>query len=261
MPLQSQIAIPAVFDSPGDVAGTRVMITGAGRGLGSVLASAFSKAGARVALVSRTQDELEEVAAGLPNENLVIAADVTDHDAGDETYRRIEQAWGGLDTAILNAGISPSLDDPLTLSPEVWRRIIEVNVNAVFFNARMAARLMHDGGRIIATGSVLSERPKQGLAAYSTSKAAVVGLMRALAVEFAPRGITANVVSLGWFNSPLAAGWMANPELDRSIIDHTVALRWGESEDLAGAFLFLASAAAGFITGSVITVDGGYLVV
>jgi NAD(P)-dependent dehydrogenase (short-subunit alcohol dehydrogenase family) len=237
------------------------MITGAGRGLGLVLANAFSQAGARVALVSRSRDELDAVAAGLPNESLTITADVSDDDATEAVYDRLEDEWGGLDTAILNAGISPSLDDPLTVSPKVWRRIIDVNVNGVFFHARMAARLMHDGGRLIATGSVLSERPKPGLAAYSTSKAAVVGLMKALAVELAPRGITANVVSLGWFDSPLAAGWLANPELSRDIIEHTVAKRWGQSDDLAGAFLFLASPAAGFITGSVISVDGGYLLV
>lgn len=238
-----------------------MLITGAGRGLGSVLASAFSHAGARVALVARTGTELEALAAELPNESLVMAMDVSDVSANEVLHRRIEAEWGGLDVAILNAGISPSVDDPLEMAPEVWTRIIDVNLHGVFFGARIAAGLMRDGGRIIATGSVLSERPRQGLAAYSTSKAAVVGLMKSLAVELAPRGITANVVSLGWFDSPLAAGWLANPELNRGIVEHTAARRWGQSEDLAGAFLFLASAAAGYITGSVIAVDGGYLLV
>ena len=155
MPPSTPIEMPERFDVPGDVAGSRVLITGAGRGLGSVLASAFSLAGARVALVSRTTEELHEIADGLPNETLVLAADVSDPLANEAVCEQIERSWGGLDVAILNAGISPSLDDPLSLSVEVWRRIIDVNLSGVFFGARAAARVMHDGGRIIATGSVL----------------------------------------------------------------------------------------------------------
>ncbi len=253
------IAIPSVFDSPGDVAGARVLITGAGRGLGSVLAHAFSAAGARVALVSRTFSDLEETAAGLPNDSILIAADIVDPASVDALGDRLDAEWGGLDVAILNAGISPSIDDPLRITPEAWRRIIDVNVNGVFFTAQMAARLMRDGGRIIATGSVLAERPRAGLSAYATSKAGVVGLIKSLAVDLAPLGITANVVAPGWFDSPLAAGWVADAVLNQSIVDHTVARRWGRSEDLPGAFLFLASRSAGYITGSVISVDGGYL--
>ena len=231
------------------------------RALGSVLASAFSLAGARVALVSRTTEELHEIADGLPNETLVLAADVSDPLANEAVCEQIERSWGGLDVAILNAGISPSLDDPLSLSVEVWRRIIDVNLSGVFFGARAAARVMRDGGRIIATGSVLSERPKAGLTAYTTSKAGVVGLVKALAVDLAPRSITVNAVAPGWFESPLAAGWMASAELNRSILEHTVARRWGRSEDLAGVYLFLASSSADYITGSVISIDGGYLLV
>ncbi len=261
MPPSTPIEMPERFDVPGDVAGSRVLITGAGRGLGSVLASAFSLAGARVALVSRTTEELHEIADGLPNETLVLAADVSDPLANEAVCEQIERSWGGLDVAILNAGISPSLDDPLSLSVEVWRRIIDVNLSGVFFGARAAARVMHDGGRIIATGSVLSERPKAGLTAYTTSKAGVVGLVKALAVDLAPRSITVNAVAPGWFESPLAAGWMASAELNRSILEHTVARRWGRSEDLAGVYLFLASSSADYITGSVISIDGGYLLV
>jgi NAD(P)-dependent dehydrogenase (short-subunit alcohol dehydrogenase family) len=261
MPAETPIEIPVIFPQPGDVAGRRVMITGAGRGLGSVVATAFSHAGARVALVARTQDELEKLASRLPNESLVLAADVSDADANVHVCEQIDEAWGGLDTAILNAGISPSVEDPLLVSSRMWRKILDVNLNGVFFGARAAAAVMRDGGSIIATGSVLADRPRLGLTAYNTSKAGVIGLVKSLAVDLAGRGITVNAVAPGWFESPLAAGFMADEALSRAIVEHTAAGRWGRSEDIAGAYLFLASPAASYITGSVIAVDGGYLLV
>jgi len=261
MSIAKTIETPERYLDPGDVKDRRVMITGAGRGLGSVLAMAFSEAGARVALVARTEEDLKELALRLPGESMVCPADVSDPEANDLVCDRINLEWGGLDVAILNAGISPSVDDPLLLAAETWRRIIDVNLNGVFFGARAAARLMTRGGRIIATGSVLAERPRAGLAAYAASKAGVVGLVKALAVDFGPLGITVNAVAPGWFESPLAAGWMANEVLNRAIVDHTVLGRWGRSEDLTGPYIFLASEASDYVTGSVIAIDGGYLLV
>jgi len=118
---------------------------------------------------------------------------------------------------------------------------------------------MREGGRLIFTGSVLGERPRQGLSAYSTSKAGLVGLAKGLALDLAPAGITVNVVAPGWFASPLADGWMSNPELSAVITAHTALGRWGTSSDLAAAYAFLASDASAFITGTVLNVDGGYL--
>ena len=118
---------------------------------------------------------------------------------------------------------------------------------------------MGEGGRLIFTGSVLGERPGKGLAAYSASKAGLVGLAKGLALDLAPAGITVNVVAPGWFDSPLADGWKNNPKLAAAILGHTAQQRWGAPADLAGAYLFLASDASAFITGTVLSVDGGYL--
>ena len=120
---------------------------------------------------------------------------------------------------------------------------------------------MGEGGRLIFTGSVLGERPRQGLTAYSASKAGLVGMAKGLALDLAPAGITVNVVAPGWFDSPLADGWKSRPELAVAITGHTAQHRWGAPTDLAGAYQFLASDAAAFVTGSVLTVDGGYLLV
>ncbi|MFN8025451.1 MAG: SDR family NAD(P)-dependent oxidoreductase [Acidimicrobiia bacterium] len=240
------------------------MLTGAGRGLGRLLAHAPSAGGASVALVSRTLEELDSLAAELPGPALVLAGDVTDPEWNETVADATVDAWGGLDVWIANAGISPVVAGPRDTKPDVWRDVIDVNLTGAFLGARAAARVMGEtgsGGRMIFTGSVLGERPRAGLAAYSASKAGLVALAKALALDLAPDGITVNVVAPGWFDSPLAEGFKRNPALTEEILGHTAQHRWGAPTDLAGAYLFLASAASAFVTGTVITVDGGYLLV
>lgn len=259
--MTDQIEIPASFPSPAAVAGKRVVITGASRGLGSLLAHAFSAGGAAVALVARTEADLKAVAAALPGPSLVLAGDVVGEDFNEQVADATVGEWGGVDVWICNAGISPVVAGPLETRPSVWRQVLEVNLTGAFLGARAAARVMEDGGRLIFTGSVLGERPREGLVAYSASKAGLTGMAKALALDLAPAGITVNVVAPGWFDSPLVDGWRRTAELSASILGHTAQRRWGSTVDLAGAYQFLASDAAAFVTGSVLTVDGGYLLV
>ena len=259
--MPEQIDIPASFAGVADVTGKRVVITGAGRGLGRVLAHAFSQVGARVALVARTETDLKTVAEELPGPSLVINGDVTDHRFNEAVADATVAEWGGVDAWICNAGISPILAGPLETDPSVWREILDVNLTGAFLGARAAARVMGEGARLIFTGSVLGERPREGLAAYSASKAGLVGMAKGLALDLAPSGITVNVVAPGWFDSPLAAHWKRNPELGAGVLGHTAQRRWGAATDLAGAYLFLASDASAFVTGTVLNVDGGYLLV
>lgn len=253
------IDVPASFPAPGDVAGKRVVLTGAGRGLGTVLAHAFSRAGALVALVARTERDLKDLAADLPGPSLVLPGDVTDEAANEAVGDAVVAEWGGLDVWVANAGISPTVGGPRQTDPDVWRQVLDVNLTGAFLGARAAARVLGEGGRIVFTGSVLGERPRKGLGAYSAAKAGLVGLAKALALDLAPAGITVNVVAPGWFDSPLAEGWMQNPKLDAAIVGHTPLGRWGRPADLVGAYLFLASDASAFVTGTVLDVDGGYL--
>lgn len=254
-----QIEIPDAFPASGAVDGKRVVITGAGRGLGTLLAHAFSAAGASVALVARTERDLKTVAGALPGPSLVLAGDVTDEDFNESVADAAVTEWGGVDAWICNAGISPVVAGPRQTDAGVWRRVLEVNLTGAFLGARAAARVMGQGGRLIFTGSVLGERPRQGLSAYSASKAGLTGLAKSLALDLAPAGITVNVVAPGWFDSPMAEGWKSRPKLADAIIGHTALARWGAPTDLAAAYQFLASDAAAFITGAVLTVDGGYL--
>jgi len=253
------IHIPESFPQPNEVRGKRVVITGAGRGLGAVLAHAFSQAGACVALVARTETELKAVAAALPGPSVVLSGEITDEEFNESVADATVAEWGGVDVWICNAGISPIIDGPVQTRPETWRRVLDVNLTGAFLGARAAARVMGEGGRLIFTGSVLGDRPRKGLSAYSASKAGLVGMAKALALDLAPAGITVNVVAPGWFDSPLAEAWKAEPVRSAEITDHTALARWGESRDLAGAYQFLASDAAAFITGTVLNVDGGYL--
>lgn len=255
----ADISIPSSLPVGGDVRGKRVVLTGAGRGLGRLLAHAFSEAGASVVLVARTEADLKAVAAELPGPTLVCAGDVTDPASNEAVADAAVAQWGGLDVWISNAGISPVVAGPLGTDPAVWREVLEVNLTGAFLGARAAARVMADGGRLIFTGSVLGERPGRGLSAYSASKAGLVGLAKALALDLAPAGITVNVVAPGWFDSPLADGWKANPKLEAAVLGHTAQRRWGSAADLPGAYQFLASDAAAFVTGTVLNVDGGYL--
>jgi len=259
--MAEQIEIPCAFPRGGDVTGKRVVITGAGRGLGRLVAHAFSHGGARVALVARTEKDLVAVAESLPGPSLVLSGDVTDATFNDAVADATVREWGGLDVWICNAGISPIVAGPLDTDPSVFRRVLEVNLTAAFLGACAAARVMDKGGRLIFTGSVLGERPREGLTAYSASKAGLIGLAKGLALDLAAAGITVNVVAPGWFDSPLAEGWKNSPKLSASILDHTAQGRWGNATDLAGAYEFLASDAAAFVTGTVLSVDGGYLLV
>jgi len=256
-----RIEIPESFPVVGDISGGRVVLTGAGRGLGELLAHAFSRAGAKVALVARTQRDISSVAAELPGPTLLFCGDVTVAEFNEAVADATASEWGGIDVWICNAGISPIVAGPLDTPPEDWREVIDVNLTGAFLGARAAARVMGDGGRLIFTGSVLGERPGKGLAAYSASKAGLVGMTKALALDLAPSGITVNVVAPGWFDSPLAEGWKSNHRLSESIREHTALKRWGQPADLVGAYLFLASDAAAFLTGAVLNVDGGYLLV
>jgi NAD(P)-dependent dehydrogenase (short-subunit alcohol dehydrogenase family) len=255
------IEIPDSFPVPGAVAGKRVVITGASRGLGALLSCAFSHAGASVALVARTEKDLKAIAERLPAPSLVLGGDVTDEDFNEAVADTTVAEWGGVDAWICNAGISPVVAGPRRTDPSVWRRILEVNLTGAFLGARAAARVMGEGGRVVFTGSVLGERPRQGLTAYSASKAGLVGMAKGLALDLASSGITVNVVAPGWFDSPLVDGWKNDEKLSAGITGHTALRRWGSPADLAGAYLFLASDAAAFITGTVLSVDGGYLLV
>jgi NAD(P)-dependent dehydrogenase (short-subunit alcohol dehydrogenase family) len=223
-----------------------------------LLAHAFSNAGASVAVAACTERDLKAMAQASPGPSLVLSGDVTDEDLNEAVADATVAEWGGVDVWICNAGISPIVAGPRQTDPTVWRQILEANLTGAFLGARAAARVMREGGRLIFNGSVLGERPRKGLAAYSDSKAALVPVAKGLALDLAPDGITVNVAAPGCFDSPLAEGRKSKPERSAAMTGHTSGRRWGASTDLAGAYQFLASEASAF---PVLNVDGGCLLV
>jgi NAD(P)-dependent dehydrogenase (short-subunit alcohol dehydrogenase family) len=253
------MVIPDGLPAPGDVKDKRVVVTGAGRGLGRVIATAFARSGATVALVARNEDRLRALADSLPGKHLVFAGDVRDEEFNVRVAQSVATECGGLDAWIANAGISPIISPAESTNSEAWQAIIGTNLAGAFFGAKAAAQVLGAGGRVIVTSSVLGQRAMAGLGAYSASKAGLESLVRTLALEFGPRYVTVNAVAPGWFDSPLTSGFLKDDMLERRILGHTALGRWGQAGDLPGIYLFLVSDAARFITGAVIPVDGGYL--
>jgi gluconate 5-dehydrogenase len=245
------------FGLPGRVA----LVTGASRGLGWAIAQALAGAGARVLLCARGAAAAEERAAALRGDGAAAEAlpfDVTDPAAVDAAFAAIRARHGRLDILVNNAGIT--VRKPLLEHSDAdWAAVLDTDLTACFRLSREAARLMvtRGWGRIVMVSSIASLVARPTIPGYVTAKAALNGLVRALAVELAPRGVTVNAVAPGYF--PTEANQIVRD--DRAFYDwicrRTPAGRWGDPAELGGAVVFLASPAASYCTGAVLMVDGG----
>ena len=229
--------------------GKTVIVTGAGRGIGRGVALACAEAGADLALVSRTADELEEVAVvarDLGVKAVPIQADLGAPEEIDRMVRTTVDELGRLDVLINNAGINyraPTLDYDL----EDFDRILGVNLRGLYYASQQAARQMvdqGDGGRIINTTSLASHVGVPGLSAYAASKGGVAMIIRVMAVEWAEHGITVNGVSPGYIATSLTQPLRDDPERNDWVLSRIPMKRWGTPEDMAGIYVFLASDAA-----------------
>lgn len=244
-----------------DLTGRTALVTGSSMGIGFALARGLAQAGARLVLNARNADRLEEAAEKLRAEGAEVATlpfDVTDAAAAREAIDRYESETGPIDILVNNAGMqhrTPLEDFP----PEDFDRLMRTNVNSVFYVGQAAARHMiaRQSGRIINIASVQSQLARPGIAPYTASKGAVTNLTKGMATDWAKHGLNCNAIAPGYFDTPLNAALVADPDFTTWLEKRTPAGRWGEVEELVGACIFLASDAASFVNGHTLFVDGG----
>ncbi len=240
--------------------GARVLITGAGTGVGAATAKLFASRGARVALLGRRSDQLERVAAEIGDTARAIVADVSDPESATAGVRVAIRELGGLDVAVNSAGVAGHalLED---LDAAAWRQIVDTNLSGTFYVAREAGLHLRaeGGGAIVNVASDLATMGVAGLVPYCASKAGVVGLTRALAIELAPH-VRVNVVCPGPIDTPmLRAGIDEADDPERAMREKeaTVPLnRLADPDEVARAIYFLAIEAT-FATGTSMALDGG----
>ncbi len=248
----------ALFDLTGQVA----LVTGSSRGLGWAMAQALAAAGAQVVLNGRDEAALTARTAELAAAGLLAEAwrcDVADAAAASAMVSGIVDRLGRLDILIANAATTvrkPALEQ----TDDDWARVIDTDLTAPFRLARDVGRIMAAAGRgrIVFTSSINGMVVRPGMVGYAAAKTGLFGLVRVLAVELAPHGVTVNALAPGYFltdgNSATRA---ADPGFEGRIAARTPMSRWGRPEELAAAALFLASPASSYMTGSIVTVDGG----
>lgn len=246
-------------DSLFDLTGNVAIVTGASRGIGARLAQALDAAGCRVALVARTEDALREVASTMANDPLVYAVDIADPEVPAQVVAAVEHEAGKVDIVVNNAGM-PGFGDARKLEVELWDRVHAVNVRAAFLFSRAAAPGMIErgAGKIVNVASVIAFASDGYASPYSSSKTAVLGLTRSLAVEWARRGIQVNALAPGWVATELNEA-VRSAEFDERVLNAIPQRRWGETDDLVGPVLFLCSKASDYVTGQTLIVDGGLL--
>lgn len=235
------------------------IVTGAGRGLGRKISQFLAAAGARVACVDISQDLAAETVLLIQNAGgtaMAIPCDVTDSQRVQAVVEEVVKTWGGVHILVNNAGITRD-GMLLRMKDEQWDAVLAINLRGTFLFTRAVARpmLKQQRGRIINIASVAGLMGNPGQANYSASKAGVIGFTRTVARELAGRNITVNAVAPGFIATDMTAS-LGEEVLER-IRKETPLGRLGDPEDVAYAVLFLASEAAAFITGHVLTVDGG----
>jgi NAD(P)-dependent dehydrogenase (short-subunit alcohol dehydrogenase family) len=244
------------------LAGRVALITGASRGLGRAIATAFATEGAKLALVARDLEKLNETASAVRDaggEAEVFRADVSDEAQVLRLETDVITRFSGLHILINNAGVN--LRKPITdFTLEEWRRIIDTNLVAAFLTCRaFGPHMKRSGyGRVINLTSTMSHVALPGRTPYCASKSGLLGFTKALALELAPDGITVNGISPGPFATEMNTVLMQDEEVNRQFMAKVPLGRWGKVEDVGRLAVWLCSEEAGFVTGTDVLIDGGW---
>ena len=244
-----------------DLTGKRALITGSSQGIGLALARRLVEAGAALVRNGRDKARLETAADTLRADGFQIQTlpfDVTDHDAARAAVDGFEATRGRIDILINNAGMqhrAPLEDFPA----DAFQRLLQTNVASIFNVAQACARHMiaRRAGKIVNIASVQSALARPGIAPYTATKGAVANLTKGMATDWARYGLNCNALAPGYFDTPLNAALVADPDFSAWLEKRTPAGRWGRVEELVGAAVFLSAPASSFVNGTVVYVDGG----
>jgi NAD(P)-dependent dehydrogenase (short-subunit alcohol dehydrogenase family) len=240
-----------------DLSGQVVIVTGASKGIGVGVAKAFVEAGARVVLAARDKQALEAVAERIGGETLAVPTDVSDEDAVAALVERTVSTFGRLDAAVNNAGGSHRPTKVADLTADMWDDVMSANLRGVFLCLRheIPAMLASGGGSIVNMTSTAGIHPVSGTAAYTASKAAVIGLTRTAALDYAAQGIRVNAIAPG----PILTEKIAAlpEEMRKAAGQRTPVRRLGLPEEIGAAAVWLCGPSSGFVTGTTVPIDGG----
>ena len=235
------------------------VVTGAGRGIGRAVAIAYAKMGANVVCVSRTQENSTKVATeieALGQKSWAFAVDVSDTSAVESSAKNILEATGKVDILVNNAGVTRD-NLLMRMSEEEWDTVLNTNLKGAFNFTKAFTRpfMKQRSGRIINIASVIGLIGNAGQSNYAASKAALIGFTKSVAKELAPRGVTANAIAPGFIETDMTA--VLDEKVRGSIIDRIPMNRFGSPEDIANTAIFLALESTNYMTGQVLTIDGG----
>ena len=235
------------------------VVTGAGRGIGRAVALAYARMGAAVACVSRTEENSAKVAAeveALGRKAWALAVDVSDTAAVDAAAKEILESAGRVDILVNNAGVTRD-NLLMRMSEEEWDTVLDINLKGAFNFTKAFSRtfIKQRSGRIINIASVIGLIGNAGQSNYAASKAALIGFTKSIAKELAPRGITVNAIAPGFIETDMTAA--LDDKVRGEILASVPLGRFGSPDDIAHAAVFLAMEPTGYVTGQVLTVDGG----
>ncbi len=245
-----------------DLSGRVAIVSGASRGIGRAIAETYARAGAKVALASRKQESLDEVAREISaagGDAVGIAAHNGDKEALNALVDATVARYGGLDILVNNAATNPHFGTLLEADDSYWRKTIEVNLMGNVWLTQAAVKRMRagGGGKIINVASIVGLSPGRYQGIYSVTKAGVISLTKTLATELGPDNIQVNAIAPGLVKTKFAQALWGNEDLLTQVLARTPAGRIGQPVDMAGIALFLASSASDYTTGAVFVLDGG----
>ena len=244
-----------------DLTGKSALITGSSQGIGFALAKGLAALGAKIILNGRDRTKLQAAADNLSTagaEVQTLGFDATDHDAVRAAVDGFEDTSGTIDILVNNAGMQHRTELE-NFPADAFEKLLQTNVASVFHVGQAVARHMiaRKAGKIINIASVQSAVARPGIAPYTATKGAVTNLTKGMATDWAKHGLQCNAIAPGYFNTPLNAALVADPDFTEWLAKRTPAGRWGNVEELVGACVFLSSGASSFVNGHTLYVDGG----